>query len=192
MKAAGMKWLALNVGDGQHWDDWLIVRERAAIVGVEVLPWARCRTLSDCHDLLETADLFASKVILNIEDEFKDVLPPSGVAALLPDYTMQSHALDVAISTVGWLYNAVDYRPLSDLPFLLQVFWEDMRFDPSLMESKQRDCVLHAREKGVTYVGVTFLTVRSQPSFYAYHNGTRSLYTGDDVGGGNWTAWKVP
>jgi len=30
----------------------------------------------------------------------------------------------------------------------------------------------------------------AQPSWYAYQGATpRSLYTGDDVGAGNWSAW---
>lgn len=192
-------WLALNVGDGQHWSDWQVVIDRARAANVEVLPWARCRTLVECHELLETADMFASKCLLNIEDEFKDVLPPSRVAALLPDYTLQSKALDVGISTVGWLYGTdgggqadVDYSSLTNYPFLLQVFWEDMKFDPALMEQKQADCVRHARlDKEITYVGVTFMTVRSNPSYYAYWGGPRSWYTGDNIPAGTWSEWAV-
>jgi hypothetical protein len=192
MAAAGMKWLALNVGDGQHWDDWRVVRERAKAANVEVLPWARCRTLSDCHDLLETADAFASKVILNIEDEFKDVLSPARVAAMLPDYTLQSNALDVAISTVGWVYNDVDYNPLGDYPVLLQIFPTDMRRDPAELETIQAQCVAHARDKGFTYVGVTIQAYGdAKPEWYGYIDGTFSIFSGDDVGSSNWAAWAA-
>jgi hypothetical protein len=192
MAAAGMKWLTVNVGDGLHWDDWRVVRERALPVGVEVFPWKRCRTVADCHDLLELADLFASRVILNIEDEFKDVLPPSLVASLLRDYTLQASALDVGISTVGWVYNSVDYEPLGDYPVLLQLFAADMRRDPAELEQIQADCVAHARDKGFTYVGVTFQTYGdAEPGWYAYHKGTRSYYTSDDIGGGQWGPWAT-
>ena len=190
MAAAGMKWLAFNVGDGQHWDDWRIVRERARDANVEVLPWARCRTLADCHDLLETADVFASKCLLNIEDEFKDVLPPFRVAELLSDYTMQSRGLDVGISTVGWVYNSVDYLPLANYPALLQLFPTDMRLDPADLEEIQAQCVAHARDKGFTYVGVTIQAYGgAKPEWYGYIDGTFSIFAGDDVGSSNWAAW---
>src|SRR4029077_5712954 len=125
---------------------------------VAVLPWARVRTLTELHELMETADVFSSRVIVNIEDEFKDVLPPARVTALLSDYTFQSYALDVAISTPGWLYNDVDYHALQDYPALLQLFPQDMRRDPAELEQIQADCVKHARDKGFVYVGVTCQT----------------------------------
>ena len=191
MKAAGIAWLALNVGDDQHWDDWQVVRDRADAAGVAVLPWARVRTMIELHDLMETADVFSSRVIANIENEFETVLPPAKVAALLADYTLQSHALDAAISTVGWVYNAVDYSPLANYPVLLQLFPQDMKRDPAELEQIQADCVKHARERGFVHVGITAQTYgAAEPSWYAYMNGTpRSYFTGDDIGATNWAAW---
>lgn len=194
MKAAGMQYLALNIGDGQHWNDWRIVVNRARALDVNVFPWARCRTADEVYALCDTADLVAFQVIVNVEDEFKDTLPPKAVATLLRDFD----ELEIAISMPAWAYNDVDYAPLAEYPMLLQLFPQDMRIDPSELEQKQRDCVTHARDKGFTYVGITCQTYgedgvsygKAKPEWYAYMNGgTRSLFTGDDVGASNWAAW---
>lgn len=185
MKAAGMKWLALNVGDGQHWADWQVVIDRARANDVQVYPWMRCRTLQDCWDLLDHADMVSTWGILNLEDELKDGVSPAAVAGLLDDFDVE-----VGISSVAWLYNDVDFSPLAELPMLLQVFAQDNRWEPAELERKQRDCVTHARDKGFTYVGVTFQTYgEAEPDWYVYHDGTRSYFTGDDIGAGQWEAW---
>lgn len=189
MADAGMRWVACNVGDGQEWPAWGTVRARAASAGVVAFPWLRCMTVARLRHVIDVAGSSGCPVvILNIEDEFKSNLTPDVVRAEIDGSGFDG---EIGVSTVGWVYNDTDFSPLARLPFLLQVFWEDMRFDPSLMESKQRDCVGHARDKGITYVGVTFMTVRSQPWWYDYHPGTRSYYTGDDIGGGNWAPWAV-
>lgn len=186
MKAAGMEWLALNVGDGQEWNDWRTVIDRARPLGVVVIPWARCLTLTQCYDLLDLADLVAFHAILNIEDEFKDSVSPAKVAEIVADFP----DVQVGISTVAWLYNDVDYSPLEKLPVLLQVFPADNGWSPDQIEQRQSDCVQHARDQGFTYVGVTLQTYAgAEPGWYGYLKGARSLYTGDDVGAGNWGAW---
>jgi hypothetical protein len=149
---------------------------------------ARAWDEAGLHRLLALAESLGSRrCILNIEDEFKADLPPSLVASRVAQYEIA----DVAISTVAWLYNDVDYRPLTHLPVLLQIFPQDNRWDPSELEQRQADCVRHAREKGFRYVGVTFQAYGgAQPEWYAYHRGPRSLYAGDDVGAGRWEAWR--
>lgn len=192
MKQAGMAWLALNVGDHAP-NKWTLVRSRADAASVVVFPWARLghpehgETFDDClvklQVLYQACDAWGENCIPNVETEFKTICTP---AQLAPELDSRVHG----ISTVGWLYQDTDYSPITDKPFLLQVFWEDMKFDPSLMEQKQRECVYHAREKGCGNVGVTFQTVRSLASFYAYWKGhVRSYFTGDDIGGGRWAAW---
>ena len=187
IKRAGYEWLALNVGDGQKWDDWRTVIDRARDESVVALPWARCRTLAEVEDLLDMADLVSFHCILNIEDEFKTVLEPWRIAPAIADVP----ELQVGISSVAWLYNDVDFRPLGKLPMLLQLFPADNRWMPDELPEKQADCVRHAREHGFTYVGVTLQTYgTAQPGWYGYWKGVRSLYTGDDVGSGNWGEWS--
>lgn len=187
MHAAGFKWLALNVGDGHRWDDWRPVIDRARALNVVVMPWARCRTLTQCWDLLDEADLVSFQAILNVEDEFKQEVDPGLLAGVITDFP----DLKVGISTVAWLYNDVDYSPLAGYPVLLQIFPADNGWDPSELEQKTKDCVAHARDKGFTYVGATVQTYAgAEPGWYGYLSGAKSLYTGDDVGAGNWEAWK--
>ncbi len=164
------------------------MHERAAIAGVVVIPWRRCYTRSDISDVLSTAKQNAvGLAILNIENEFETVLPPDEV---MREIRASGFEGEVAISTVSWLYNATDFRPLGHLSFLLQIFPEDNRWDPATLPQKQADCVFHARDMGVTYVGVTLQTYRADPAWFVYQRGTRSLYTGDDVGA-EWDAWRV-
>lgn len=188
MKAAGMSWLALNIGDGQAWNDWRIVIDRARAIGVDVFPWARCRTLAECYDLLDQADLVGFRALLNLEDELETVCPPAKVAEILADFP----ELEVGISSVAWLYNDVDFTPFASLPVLLQIFPQDNRWEPAEIELRQQECVKHARAKGFTYVGVTVQAYGgAKPEWYGYIEGTFSIFTGDDVGAGNWAAWAA-
>lgn len=180
-----MLWLACNIGDGQTWDDWRIVVDRARLLGVKVFPWKRCLTMTDCYELLTVADSVGFMAILNIENEFQTVVSPKAVATLVRQFP----ELQVGISTVGWLYDDTDFAPLGDLPFLLQLFAQDMRRNPDELEQIQKDCCTHARDLGVTYAGVTYQTYGlAKPEWYSYWKGVRSYYTGDDIGG-NWVAW---
>lgn len=184
-----MEWVAVNVGDGHRWDDWRITIDNARASGVLVFPWMRCLTYDDVERLLATSDLVAFQSIVNIEDEFQGAIDPRVLANLLKAYDAE---LDVAISTVGWVYNNVDYSPLSGIPFLLQLFPTDMRRDPSEFEQIQKDCCLHARERGVVHCGVTYQTYGdAKPEWWSYWKGARSYYTGDDIGKGGWDEWSV-
>lgn len=194
MKAAGITWLTLNIGDGQSWAEWYTVITRAKALGMGVFPWARCRTLAECRLLLEAADLVGNRGILNIEDEFERA-PGGGPAPCAPDKVREVideyPGVAVSFSTGAWLMNAVDYTPIAHRPVLLQLFPTDMNRSPTELPQLEIDCRAHARAKGFRYIGITCQTyATAQPSWYAYM-GTRprSLYTGDDIGAGNWAAW---
>jgi len=187
-------WLALNLGDGHVWDDWNVVIQRARALGVRLIPWARCRTLQECYDLLDDADLVGFRAILNIEDEFERgpggtpaPCPPDKVREVMDDFPNVA----VSFSTGAWLMNDVVYTPIAHRPVLLQLFPTDMKRDPSELPQIELDCRKHARDKGFRYIAITCQTYAgAQPGWYAYQGSTpRSLYTGDDVGAGNWAAW---
>lgn len=194
MKAAGMQWLALNVREHAP-AEWDVVRSRADALNMPCKPWARLglpdqgETRDDCLVMLQTiyqaCDAWGENGIPNVETEFERIFPPDELAAEI------DHRIE-GLSSVAWLYNAVNFTPVAHLPLLLQIFKTDNRWTVDEIEKRQADCVLHAREKGFTYVGVTFQTYGgAQPSWYAYHSGTRSYFTGDDIGGGQWAPWKV-
>lgn len=193
MASAGMKWVALNVGD--HFaEEWSVVRARAAEAGVDVIPWARCYTPAILAYLVSTANAWGcTRVIPNLEKYFDGVvwrepdLPPDVVA----DYLDANFEGEVGISTEAHTYNAVDWSPFTSRNYtvMLQMFWEDAKRDPADMAAWIAAEVAHARLfSGFTYVAVTYQTVRSDPTWYD-RRGTFNLYTGDNVGAGNWVAW---
>ena len=186
MKTAGMDWLAMNIGDGQTWEDWKTVVDRCYQNSVVPIPWARCRTLVDLTSLMWEAEQVSFNVIANLEDELKDVLPPNKVAATFSMFDQ----MNIALSCPGWLYNDINYGALGRLPVLLQIFPQDAHWSFDQLEGKQDDCVEHARAKGFTWVGVTYQTYGGAlPAWYSFNQGTRSYFTGDDIGAGNWEAW---
>lgn len=73
MKAAGFKWIALNVGD-HVLADWEVVIERSRSANMEVLPWMYLRTPADVERLCGAARIpgFGNRVILNCESELRD------------------------------------------------------------------------------------------------------------------------
>ena len=87
---------------------------------------------------------------------------------------------EIALSTVGWTYNAVDWQPVAKWPVLLQVF-EQLR-------GHLDECVYHAKALGFQ---------NAFPTLQAYAGGTPdregwtkaiSVYTADDVR--DWEKWK--
>lgn len=160
MADSGMEWIGLNTRDYPP-EEWNTVRVRAAAAGVRCMPWGRLgvpdagETRDDClrvlEDLYEVCESWDTTCIPNVEDEFKEILPPAELAPYI-DGRVEG------LSTVAWLYNDPDFSSLTGLPVLLQLFATDMRIDPTSLEQTQRACVRHARAKGFTYVGVTFQT----------------------------------
>jgi hypothetical protein len=203
MHAAGMTWLALNLGDGHTWDDWRVVVTRARARAVQVIPWARCRTLAELEALLTEADLRGFRAIANIEDEFERdgdhgpaPMPPAKVREVIDDYP----DLAVSFSTGGWLMNDVDYAPIAHRPVLLQVFAQDLKRPPAELPKVTADCIAHAHDKGFKHVGVTCQAYgeegvgygRAEAEWYSFLGlKPRSIYTGDDVGAGNWPSWQA-
>jgi hypothetical protein len=181
-------WLALNVGDGHSWEEWRQTRDIAARNGVSVYPWERCHDESYLRHLLELAEIHAVQPLPNLEQELDDgTLPAARVGKVCAEYPVTV----VGWSLVAWLYADVDFLPLTDRPALLQVFPADNRWTPEELPAKQRDCIRHARRKGFLHVGVTHQTYAgAEPEWYAYHRGPRSLFTGDDMGTGNWARWR--
>lgn len=187
MKAAGTKWLAVNLGDGFEWTDWTTVVSRGRALGVQVFPWQRCRTIVECYDLLDVADRVGFRAILNLENELETTCPPNKVAEVMADFP----DLVVSFSCNGWLPNDVDFRPIAHRPVLLQLFPTDMKRNPTELPQLELDCRKHAADKGFKFIGITAQTYAgAQPSWYAYMNERpHSFYTGDDIGAGNWAAW---
>lgn len=192
MQAAGMKWLALNVGDGHSWESWRTVVERARALHVDVFPWRRCLTLDECRDLLELADRVSFRAILNVENEFETVVPPAKLGPLIDSFVGggNGNLYEVGISTVGWVYSDPEFEALAAYPALLQIFATDLKRSPDELPTLIPECVAHARRKGFVHVGVTLQTYAdADPSWYAFYDGVRSYYTGDDIGAGNWAKW---
>jgi len=190
----GMKWVAVNLGDGFVWEDWRIVVDRARALSVQVFPWARCRTALELHVLLEQADLVGFRAIANIEDEFERdsaggpaPLPPTLVRKIIDGFPQVA----VSFSTGGWLQNDVVYTPITHRPVLLQVFPQDLKRDPADLPQITADCIQHAHDKGFRHVGVTCQAYGlAEPEWYDYLGSQpKSIYAGDDVGAGNWAAW---
>lgn len=188
-----MKWIAPNVGDYPA-SQWNTVVNRANAAGVKVVPWARCYTPAILANLVSSAKAWGCEhLIPNLEkhQEGGVWLEPDLPTQLVADYLDANWSGGVGISTEGHTYNGVDWSPFTSRNYviMLQMFWEDAGRNPASMPSWVAAEVTHARkDSGFTYVAVTYQTVRSSPAWYDLR-GTYSLYTGDDVGQGNWSAW---
>jgi len=191
--AAGYKWAALNVADGHGWSDWQSSTPQFLAAGMRVPIWGRVAN-SSVATIQGLAVQLRRPCILDIEDEFKVTSPlvfEREIRAARP----AGFTRETVISTVGWLYNDVDYKPIAHRPLLLQIFATDMRRDPSELQSVTNDCLLHARAKGFSDIGVTFQTYGdAKPEWYAFWGSrARSLFSGDAVGAASaWASWSVP
>lgn len=196
MRSAGMKWASLNCADEWQWADWAKTVSNLRLAGIVAVVEGRCRDSLGLQHLLDIAVAENVSVLLNIEDEFKNgSLPPALVESMVgtaraahPGWTGQ-----VALSTVGWVYNAVDYGPVADWPVLLQVYVEDMDIDPASLPVVVDSCIVHANAKGFTDIAVSFQSYRALPSWYAFwHGKPRSYFTGDIIGAtSSWPEWAV-
>jgi uncharacterized protein YraI len=190
---AGYKWCAINVADGDGWDAWSESIRQFRAQGMRVPVWGRVQNMP-LESIMDIAIRNHVPVILNIEDEFK-ATPPAiweqrikAVKAAHPTYTRE-----IVISTVGWVYNDVNYLPIGHRPVLLQVFPSDMHRDPSELPLVTPACIAHAKQKGWRDVGVTFQTYAdAQPSWYDFYSRAYSLFHGDGVGAQSaWNRWAV-
>lgn len=97
-------------------------------------------------------------------------------------------------STQGWLPNDVDFSPLGERgdPALLQIFPTDLKWDfhPVVIAQKMRDCIVHARQLGFTYVGVTYQTYAScYPDLFNCTDYMHSVFPGNVIAHGEWDEW---
>lgn len=183
MRTVGrLNWIALNIGD--HGPvEWDMVRSRARLAGVKVIPWARVRNTPNVAALAWTALNWGSPAIgLNLEAEAKTVLPPAACATAIG---AAGYAAETLTVTECWLYNAVDWHPLAELgACVLEIF-------PAESDAAKRpaDCAAHAWEMGFRAVRPCYGTYAGQtPDLYDL-TVPHSLYTADDVGAGNWESW---
>jgi hypothetical protein len=173
---------ACNTGD-HTMAEWSMYLQGADAHGIKVIPWARCLNANDVVKLINVAETWSSKgLIVNLEIEAKNVLPPSLVAEILKDYAGQ-----VAISTEAWLYNppVVNWTPLNKYTMMLQIFPQES--DPS---TRPLHCIAHAQELGFKNVVLTYGSYAGgQASWFNLTLPYYNVYTGDDIGVGNWKKW---
>lgn len=189
------KWLALNVID-QPADQWDLVRQRCTRFGLTVYPWGRLHREDSQMIICQTAKLWKTRPLLNIEDEAKQPGYPGSqpwgqpkvvaaqIKALFPK-------IQPILSIPGWPYwGGTDWRPLADFPALLQILWEDMRINPVTKEEiarVQRDCEYMAK-KVFKRVGVSYQSFHdSSPLLYDRNRKGWSIIWGDTVS--DWPAW---
>jgi len=192
-------WVACNLEYAPA--QWNAVRQRAASMGIRCIPWIRLCHVHLGEDfetikqrlalLTQTAINWGENLILpNYEDEAA-TYAPADVANHL--YNVLDWDGDTGWSSLAWLLNDVDYRPINHDPMLLQIFPTDNRwpFDKSVIEAKMGDCVHHARvDKGFDYVGVTYQTYSgATPAIYDCQSYMHSVFSGNHIGHGQWGDW---
>jgi hypothetical protein len=193
MREAGVKWLALNVGDFPM-TAWATVLNRAAAIGVAYLPWARLAQPGEPSSavqgklelLAQVGRAWNAPAILPNYEKEAETVSPAAVAKML---LMVDWPRLVGFSTQGWLANDVDFGPLNAHPVLLQCFPTDAGWQPADVRQKTLQCVTHARDKGFVYVGCTFQTYADAlPDWYDIASFQHSLYPGDGLFG-QWGKW---
>lgn len=170
-------------------------------LGVRTIPWVRLAHVDQGETwehvkqrlalLVSTALVWNESIILpNYEDE-ADTFPPSLLADHL--YGVMDWDGQTGWSTLAWLQNNPDYTPLTERgdSALLQIFPEDNRWEPWQIESKMGDCVAHARDKGFTYVGVTYQTNDAVPTWYDCESHQHSTFPGNVINHGEWDKWYM-
>jgi hypothetical protein len=187
MKAAGFAGVFCNIGDHapEAWE--AIVRPRALAQGMFCGPWARTAGAGNTwaphvlEELVRVADRWGSPLIVNAESEIKE----SG-AEITGQIAEEVGDRDGAISMEAWLFNppSIDWRPVSHLPMLLQIFPQE-----SPPSSDPEGCKWHAHECGIDCVYFTFGSYGGvKPSLFDLAS-PYSVFTGDDCGG-DYEAWS--
>lgn len=144
--------------------------------------------------LVTTAQAWGENLIIpNLEDEASSFSPRSCVDHLRGPLDWDGQT---AWSTLAWLQNGVNWRPLAetDDAVLLQIFPRDNHWAVGEIAQKMGDCVAHAREMGLTYVGVTYQTFgegveKAQPSWFNVTDYMHSTFPGNRIGHGEWGNW---
>lgn len=187
-----VSWVACNLEyEASRWDS---VRNRAANMGIEVFPWIRLANDKDTvfqfeqhiRHLVNIGRIWKSKWILPNYEKEAERFAPSLARSILNDTDWEGLT---GWSTLGWLLNDVDYSPICNDPALLQIFPEDMKFPPEMVDEKVSDCVYNARvNHGFTYVGVTYQSYRSSHTWFDCDI-THSVFTGNTIPASDWDLW---
>jgi hypothetical protein len=167
-------------------------------MGIRAFPWVRLAHVNkgDTYEdaklklslLVTTAHSWGENIIIpNYEDECSSISPRSLADWL---YGFLNWKGETGWSTLAWLNNDVDFRPIARDSALLQIFPTDARWPINEIGKKMGDCVWHARDKGFTYVGVTYQTYAgAQPAWYDCASCMHSTYPGNLIGHGQWGDW---
>jgi hypothetical protein len=154
-----------------------VILPRARQYGLYCGPWGRTTgpnntfAVSVLDLIIDTADRWGSPVLINSEKE----LDGSG-DTLTKLIAAKVGGRSAALSTEPWLFDSVDYRPISHLPVLLQIFPLE-----AFTATKPYDCRDHAWKRGVKQVYFTFGTseqIGYKPAMFNLQ-APYSLFTGD-------------
>jgi hypothetical protein len=145
--------------------------------------------LANLMKLVNAANAWNGKIILPNYERECETIRPDTVARLLKQTGWDK---DTGWSTLAWLQNDVDFTPIAHDPVLLQIFPADTHWplDYGIIKQKMGDCVWHARQKGFTYVGVTYQTYAgATPALFDVESYQHSVFPGNVIGHGEWPDW---
>lgn len=185
MKAAGFQGAFGNVRDFSP-ADWALHRAKAATLGMFFGPWGRTSLPntsiwdpSVLDLLIQTADIWDSPLIINSEKELDGTLD-----TLTKEIALKVGSRDAAISMQAFLFYSVDWKPVSHLPMLLQIFPQE-----SASAVDAAGCKRVAHERGIRCVYQTVgVYGNAQPSWYNLLS-PGSVYPADAIAG-NYEAWR--
>lgn len=186
MKAVGkISGVFCNIGDYTP-ESWATIRNQASQQGMFCGVWLRTQVAdngpfseSKLAYLIQVADEWQQPLIVNSERELDGT--GNSCTKLIAQYVGNR---DGAVSMEAWLYNAVDWSPLANLPMLLQI-------SPGYSAPSQKpyDCKAHAHLHGIKAVYFTFGTFGGQePKDYDLKE-PYSLYHAN-ASAPNWSAWQ--
>ncbi len=191
-------WIACNLEYAPA--QWGRARARATGMGIRAIPWIRLCHPNEGEDfetikerlalLVLTAQVWGETAIMpNYENEAEPYSPAS-VNEYLRGYLDWDG--ETSWSMPGWLANSPDYRSMAGDSVHLQIFPADMRWAIADIPRKMGDCVEHARDKGFTYVGVTYQTYASaQPAWFDVGSYQHSTFPGNQILAAEWPQWYV-
>lgn len=179
MKAAGLKWVALNVGDYPGLQ-WMNIRLLCNQAGIDVIPWQRCYKETDVIHLMGIATDWASEaLVVNLEDEGwrqteMGFLPPEKVGELLAPWQEE-----VAVSTVGFPPAWPKWKAIKGAVGLMQAFMNERTdLTPKVCTDRGKECGFVASFPTFGVYSAKFPW--SKKMYLDLWNGPWSLYTWDD------------
>jgi len=174
MKDSGFGIYACNVQKEIAPDRWNLVRQRAAACGMIIVPWCFIWNLTDMERLVSIADQWNTLPLVNIEKPLDlGVFTTQQLANILENR-------NAAFSMEAWLFDAVDWSPISKHMMMLQIFPLEVP-----VSANWEACKAHAHTKGFSCVTYTFGTydvnnVFPKPEDYPLKT-PYQLYTVDDM-----------